>query len=138
MSSGNRPKTPGIRRRQRRAVSVFTMLALPVLGLSQIGCADTGGATNIQGSGPSTGSPQGAPAGSNVSFGGSQDVGFMRGQLEAGQVPSRDSLDAAGFFAEHHTELPPPTCGERVCLQPMTAVMGNLMNGNNCTMLQLG
>lgn len=79
-----------------------------------------------------------ARAGSNVSFGGSQDFGFFRGQLEAGLVPSPEALDAPGFFAEHHTELPPPTCGERVCLQPMLAVMGNLIDGSNCTLLQLG
>lgn len=78
------------------------------------------------------------PQGSNVNLGGSQDFGFFRGQLEAGQVPTLDSLDAAGFFAEHHTELPPPACGERVCLQPMLAVMGSLFDGSNCTMLELG
>jgi Ca-activated chloride channel family protein len=78
------------------------------------------------------------PMGTNVSFGGAQDFGFFRGQLEAGQVPSMASLDAPGFFAEHHVQLPPPACGQRICLQPMVAVMGNLMNGNNCTMLNLG
>jgi Ca-activated chloride channel family protein len=76
--------------------------------------------------------------GTNVSFGGSQDVGFFRDQLEAGQVPTLASLDAPGFFAEHYIELPPPACGERICLQPIVAVMGNLMNGSPCTMLQLG
>jgi Ca-activated chloride channel family protein len=78
------------------------------------------------------------PQGTNVSFGGAQDIGFLRDQLEAGLVPSMQSLDAPGFFAEHFIELPPPSCGERLCLQPMVAVMGNLMNGNNCTMLHLG
>ncbi len=78
------------------------------------------------------------PMGTNVSFGGAQDFGFFRGQLEAGLVPSMASLDAPGFFAEHHVQLPPPACGERICLQPMVAVMGNLMNGENCTMLNLG
>ena len=78
------------------------------------------------------------PMGTNVSFGGAQDFGFFRGQLEAGLVPSMASLDAPGFFAEHHVQLPPPACGARICLQPMVAVMGNLMNGENCTMLNLG
>jgi Ca-activated chloride channel family protein len=78
-----------------------------------------------------------AAGGSNVSFGGSQDMGFFRAQIEAGNVPSPESLDAAGFFAEHHTELPPPTCGDRLCLQPMLAVMGNLIDGTNCTLLQV-
>ncbi|MDD9938161.1 MAG: hypothetical protein OXT09_31415, partial [Myxococcales bacterium] len=78
------------------------------------------------------------PMGTNVSFGGAQDFGFFRGQLEAGLVPSMASLDAPGFFAEHHVQLPPPACGERICLQPMVAVMGNLMTGQTCTMLNLG
>ena len=78
------------------------------------------------------------PVGTNVSFGGAQDIGFFRSQLEAGQVPQLASLDAPGFFAEHFIELPPPACGERICLQPMVAVMGNLMTGSPCTMLQLG
>jgi hypothetical protein len=61
----------------------------------------------------------------------------LRDQLEAGRVPSIDSLDASGFFAEHSIALPPPTCGKRLCLQPMVGVMGNLMNGGNCSMLSL-
>jgi hypothetical protein len=99
--------------------------------------------------GETTSTPGGGPLGgpgsqdspqnnTTVSLGGAQDIGFFRGQLEDGRVPSSESLDAAGFFAEHHTELPPPSCGERVCLQPMVAVMSNLTNGNDCTMLHLG
>jgi Ca-activated chloride channel family protein len=76
--------------------------------------------------------------GTNVNLGGSQDTGFLRGQLEAGMVPTPAALDAAGFFAEHHIELPPPTCGARLCVQPMLAVMGNLLDGQNCTLLHVG
>jgi Ca-activated chloride channel family protein len=105
-----------------------------LLGGLLAGCAgaDDG---DFGGSGAIAAPPQ---QGSNVNFGGAQDVGFMRDQLEAGQVPSLESLDAPGFFAEHYIELPPPSCGERLCLQPMVAVMGNLWNGGNCTMLHLG
>lgn len=78
------------------------------------------------------------PSGSNINLGGSQDFGFFRSQLNAGAVPSPAALDVAGFFAEHHHELPPPVCGNRICLQPMLAVMGNLSDGSNCTMLHLG
>lgn len=74
----------------------------------------------------------------NIGLGGSQDFGFYRQQVEAGEIPTVESLDAAGFFAEHHSELPEPSCGERICVQPMVAVMGNLLDGNNCTMLHLG
>ena len=76
--------------------------------------------------------------GTNVSFGGSQDIGFMRGQLEAGRVPSLDSIDDAGFFAEHHIELPAPSCGQRVCIEAMVGVMGSLFDSEPVTMLHLG
>ena len=99
---------------------------------------DSGPEGNVAVQNGTTGAAPQNPAGSNVSLGGSQDAGFLRGQLEAGMVPTLESLDAAGFFAEHHSELPPPACGHRVCLQPTLAVMGNLMNGADCTMLQLG
>jgi Ca-activated chloride channel family protein len=107
---------------------------------SAAGGASWGGGTTAPPTGGLSGTgPTGTvPMGTNVSFGGAQDFGFFRGQLESGQVPTMASLDAPGFFAEHHIELPPPACGQRICLQPMVAVMGNLMNGNNCTMLNLG
>jgi Ca-activated chloride channel family protein len=74
----------------------------------------------------------------NVSLGGAQDFGYYRRLLTAGRIPETKDFDAAGFFAEHHTKLPPPMCGRRVCLQSMMAVMSNLANGSSCTMLQLG
>ncbi|MDD9941778.1 MAG: VWA domain-containing protein [Myxococcales bacterium] len=88
---------------------------------------------------PAAGSPgPAADANTNVSLGGAQDFGVFRSQLAAGIVPRVGDFDAAGFFAEHHTALPPPDCGDRVCLQTMLGVLGNLVNGENCTMLQLG
>jgi Ca-activated chloride channel family protein len=80
----------------------------------------------------------GASGGSNVSLGGAQDCGYFRKTLDAGQVPRPGDCDASGFFAEHHTKLPPPSCGKRVCLQSMLGVMGNLLDGRNCTMLHVG
>jgi len=74
----------------------------------------------------------------NVALGGAQDFGYFRRLLDANRVPERSDIDAAGFFAEHHSTLPEPVCGERICVQPMLGVMGNLMNGSNCTMLQIG
>jgi Ca-activated chloride channel family protein len=88
---------------------------------------------------PSPVDPASTPiANTNVSLGGSQDFGYFRQQLDAGLIPEPGTFDAAGFFAEHHTKLPTPDCGARVCLQAMVGVMGNLLNGQNCTMLQLG
>ena len=112
------------------------------------GYAATGGRASFAGSSGtagafapgSGGSTASAPvANTNVSLGGSQDFGYFRALLDAGQVPQEGDFDAAGFFAEHHTALPAPTCGNRVCLQAMLGVMGSLLDGaTNCTMLQLG
>lgn len=90
--------------------------------------------------GTSQGSDTGGPptGNTNVSYSGDQDFGYFRRLVEAGQVPQVGEFDASGFFAEHHTPLPEPVCGERICLQPMLGVMGNFINGNNCTMLQVG
>ncbi len=91
-----------------------------------------GGAADAGGFAPS-------PTGNtNVSLGGAQDFGYFRRLLTSNRVPETKDFDAAGFFAEHHTKLPPPSCGRRVCLQSMMAVMSNLSNGSSCTMLQLG
>ena len=82
----------------------------------------------------------GADDGANttIAFGGAQDFAYFRRLVADGVMPRVGDFDAAGFFGEHHTPLPEPDCGERVCLQAMLGVLGNLMNGNNCTMLQLG
>lgn len=78
------------------------------------------------------------PGNTNVSFGGAQDFGYPRALIAAGRVPEPKDLDPAGFYAEHSTPLPTPTCGERLCVQAMLGVMSNLLNGQACTMLQLG
>ena len=82
--------------------------------------------------------PSGPTGNSNVNFGGAQDFGYFRAVVEAGAVPQADDVDAAGFFAEHHSPLPEPSCGQRVCLQAMVGSMGNLITGAECTLLQLG
>jgi Ca-activated chloride channel family protein len=74
----------------------------------------------------------------NINLSGAQDFGYFRRLLDQGIVPVPEDMDPAGFFAEHHTPLPEPTCGERICVQGMLGVMGNLVNGNNCTLLQIG
>ncbi len=74
----------------------------------------------------------------NVNIGGAQDFGYFRRLLDDGRIPHPDDFEAAGFFAEHHTPLPHPVCGERICLQALLGVMGNLMDGSGCTMVQVG
>ncbi|MFT6398594.1 MAG: Ca-activated chloride channel family protein [Bradymonadia bacterium] len=89
--------------------------------------------------GPDPEEPEEEPiANTNINLGGDQDFGYFRRQLDDGIVPVPGTFDASGFFAEHHTLLPTPDCGERVCVQPMLGVLSNLINGNDCTMMQIG
>jgi Ca-activated chloride channel family protein len=74
----------------------------------------------------------------NISLGGASDFGLFRRRLEEGTVPQSAELQAAGFFAEHHTPLPEPDCGERVCVQAMLGVLEDLTNGEPRTILQIG
>jgi Ca-activated chloride channel homolog len=101
-----------------------------------LGQGGSGGSS--AGSAASPGFAAAPDANTNVSLGGSQDFGYFRRLLDSNRVPTPGDFDAAGFFAEHHTKLPPPVCGQRVCLQAMLAVLGNLATGSSCTMLQIG
>ncbi len=100
--------------------------------------ADTAASSDAASSdtaGPDPGTP---PPNTQVNLGGAQDFGFFRAVVESGQVPNPEDMDAGGFFAEHHTPLPDPVCGEKICLQAMLGQMGNLMTGANCTLIQVG
>lgn len=96
------------------------------------GAADAGAWPSDPNAGPTPG------GNTNVNIGGASDFGYFRALVAAGQVPMPDQMEAAGFFAEHHTPLPQPVCGENVCIQAMLGVMANLINGNTCTLLQVG
>nr|MDQ3034873.1 hypothetical protein [Myxococcota bacterium] len=68
-----------------------------------------------------------------VGQGGAQDIGEFRAIVERGEVPSEETLDPLGFFAEHALDLPAADCGERVCMQPQLAVAPRF-DGSNWTM----
>lgn len=90
------------------------------------------------GAGGGAGGGGGPTPSTNIGFSGAQDFGYVRRLLQDGVVPQSGDMEAQGFFAEHHTALPPADCGERVCVHAMVGAMGNLMTGANCTMLQIG
>lgn len=73
----------------------------------------------------------------SVGIGGGQDFGAFRRALNSGLVPAPSTLDAAGFFAEHFTSLPPPTCGKTFCLHGMLSVSPDLVRGGRWTLLQM-
>jgi Ca-activated chloride channel homolog len=83
---------------------------------------------------------QAPPSGSfgNVGTGGGQDFAAFRAALASGLIPSPASLDAAGFFAEHFTSLPAPTCGQTFCLHGLLSVSPDLARGGEWTLLQMG
>jgi Ca-activated chloride channel family protein len=71
------------------------------------------------------------PSGSlAVTQSGPQDIERFRSILEAGEVPSVDSFDQLGFFAEHAIEQPDADCGHSVCVHPQLAVAPRFDGGN--------
>lgn len=66
----------------------------------------------------------------NVTQGGAQDFALFRSLVEDGHVPSPDTLDEVGFFAEHAIDLPAADCGDDICLHPMLAVAPRFDGGN--------
>jgi Ca-activated chloride channel family protein len=96
------------------------------------------GSSADAGAGPSAGGAGGNPGSfGNVGVSGAQDFGAFRRALESGQIPGKDTIDAAGFFAEHFTALPPPTCGRAFCLHGMLSVSQDLARGGPLTLLQM-
>lgn len=69
---------------------------------------------------------------------GSQDFGRFRALVEAGELPSPDTLDPVGFFAEHKLELPPPDCENDVCLHGLFGIQKNLINGATSSIAVIG
>lgn len=122
-------------------------LAVALCGLG--GClaadqADDGASagSGAAGSNPTAGDDSGSPSddgvGPAVGQGGAQDFGQFRQILEDGNIPGPETLDDVGFFAEHRIDLGAAACEDDVCLQGSLAVMGNMVNGNNCTMVMMG
>lgn len=105
------------------------MTALAALALS-VGCAasDESASSDLGGGGGSPG----------VGQGGAQDFGQFRDILDAGNIPGPETLDDVGFFNEHKLELPDADCGGNVCVHGELGVMGNMLNGSNCTLVMLG
>ncbi|MEL6344713.1 MAG: VWA domain-containing protein [Myxococcota bacterium] len=73
-----------------------------------------------------------------VAQAGAQDFGFFREILESGGLPGPDTIDDIGFFNEHVIELPDPNCGDSVCIHGRLGMMGNMINGGDCTIIMMG
>lgn len=78
------------------------------------------------------------PGATGVTQGGAQDFGLFRKILEEGGIPGPDTIEDVGFFAEHKLDYPAPSCGDDLCLHGLYGAMGNMINGANCSLIQIG
>lgn len=102
------------------------------------GTAGATGASVLGAAGAVATAPVSAGSFANVGTGGGQDFAAFRRAIAAGMIPSPSTLDAAGFFAEHYTSLPPPTCGQTFCLHGLLSISPDLARGGQWTLLQMG
>ena len=72
-----------------------------------------------------------------VGQGGAQDFGYFRDILLEGGLPGPESIDDVGFFNEHVIEVPPAECDDDVCVHGRLGMMGNMINGGDCTIVTL-
>lgn len=118
--------------KSKQVLVALTLLA----GGINAACAGADAQTASSGTSDVAFSPSGNGAG--VAQGGAQDFGAFREVLDQAQLPTAELLDDVGFFNEHKIELPAPNCGEPICLHAQLGVMGNMIDGANCTMLFIG
>jgi Ca-activated chloride channel family protein len=97
-----------------------TLIACALLASA---CADSTAAGSLNGA-SSTEVTRG------VTQGGAQDIARFRAVVQQGAIPAPSTLSDTGFLAEHALDLPPATCGESVCLNPMLAVAPRFDGGN--------
>lgn len=112
--------------------SKLSTLTTGLLMLALVGCAADAS------TGSEVGTPPPGPGSTGISQAGAQDFGLFRQILEAGKIPGPDTLDDLGFFAEHKLDYPSPTCGNDVCMHGMLGIMGNMITGSSCTLMQIG
>ena len=84
------------------------------------------------------GSGSAGPPPSGITQAGGQDFGLFRQILTDGGIPTADTIDDLGFFAEHKLTYPDPTCGQDICMHGLLGVMGNMLTGSTCTLIQIG
>jgi Ca-activated chloride channel homolog len=118
--------------RLARALAALALLPLSLL----TACASGSSEDSAAPAAAQEGSGQSGAVG--VGQSGAQDFGLFRQILDRGQIPGPETLDDLGFFAEHKLDFPAPTCGDDVCLHASVGVVGNMITGSTCTLLELG
>lgn len=112
--------------RSRSALAVFWLL---LAGCSAGYDANQGTTTGNHNNNPGSGG--------NIAGSGAADFAAFRAALDANQIPSPETIDSTGFFAEHFTQLPAPACGQALCLHSMLAIAHNFVTGQSWTLVQL-
>lgn len=107
-------------------------LTAGLLALGLAACADSSDSGGI------TSGNEVGPGSTGISQAGAQDFGLFRQILDAGEIPGPDTLDDLGFFAEHKLDYALPTCGNDVCMHGLLGIMGNMITGSSCTLVQIG
>ncbi len=155
-SEGRLRPAPGRLRRPAsqlgaRAVALTATLGAVALALGATACAggsasdaSFAGGTSSQGGSAMGASNDSSPASTGgsgstgLSQAGAQDFGLFRQILADGGIPAPQTLDDLGFFAEHKIDFPAADCGHDVCVHGQLGVLGNMITGSNCTLVQIG
>ncbi|WP_438007860.1 VWA domain-containing protein [Sorangium sp. So ce321] len=111
--------------------------AAVALGAPGCGMGEDASSGDLVAPGPPA-QPGPSPGNVGVSQGGAQDFGLFRQLLEDGEIPGPGTLDDVGFFAEHKLDYPAADCGEDVCMHGLLGIMGNMISGSPCTLIQIG
>ncbi|MFK7989313.1 MAG: hypothetical protein AB8I08_25065 [Sandaracinaceae bacterium] len=103
-------------------------LALGLMNLGLVAGCSSADSASLD---PATSGPTGSRT---VTQGGAQDIGYFRSLVADGDVPTPDTLEPVGFFAEHAIDLPDADCGDQVCVHSMLAVAPGIDQVSNWTM----
>lgn len=123
----------------RRNPTLTLLLALGALGCGDdAGLASGGGGGDVPGAAPAPTTTTAGPGATGVGQIGAQDFGLFRQILDDGMIPAPGTLDAVGFFAEHKLDYPLPECGDDLCVHALLGVQGNMVDGGDCTVIQIG
>ncbi|MSQ82864.1 MAG: VWA domain-containing protein [Myxococcales bacterium] len=119
-------------------VAVGGLAAIAVVGCDASSVGSGGGSDQSGSAFGAAGTAATKPGSHGVTQAGAQDFGAFRQILEAGKAPAPGVLDDLGFFAEHKLDYPKAACGDDLCMHGLVGSMANMINGANCTLVQIG
>jgi Ca-activated chloride channel family protein len=112
-----------------------SLMLMGCAALALAGCGSDEASYGEPGGSGGPGDPGGA---TGITQPGAQDFGLFRQILEDGGIPGPNTLDDIGFFAEHKLDYPAPDCGNELCMHGLFGAMGNMIEGGQCSIVQIG